>query len=96
MKEIEAFQCFGDFTPGSQTSIISERLDNLGRMHDHPVRLANITTERVINNFLEQGPKRLWSNPKSSVVKSNGGNNIPYSIFTKLIKRLCRQKYETF
>ena len=63
----------------------SERLDNLGRMHGHPVRLANITTERVINIFLEQGPRRLRFNPKSSAVNFNLGNNIPYSIFYSII-----------
>ena len=44
-----------------------------------------MTTERVINIFLEQGPRRLWFNPKSSAVNSNGGNNIPYSIFYSII-----------
>ena len=68
-----------------RTYMTSERLDNLGWMHGHPVRLANITTERVINIFLEQGPRRLRFNPKSSAVNSNGGNNIPYSIFYSII-----------
>ena len=44
-----------------------------------------MTTKRVINIFLEQGPRRLWFNPKSSAVNSNGGNNIPYSIFYSII-----------
>ena len=39
----------------------------------------------MINIFLEQGPRRLRFNPKSSAVNSNGGNNIPYSIFYSII-----------
>ena len=49
------------------------------------LKLLCITTERVINIFLEQGPRWLRFNPKSSAVNSNGGNNIPYSIFYSII-----------
>ena len=49
------------------------------------LKLLCITTERVINIFLEQGPRRLRFNPKSSAVNFNWGNNIPYSIFYSII-----------
>ena len=49
------------------------------------LKLLCMTTERVINIFLEQGPRRLRFNPKSSAVNFNWGDNIPYSIFYSII-----------
>ena len=63
-----------------RASMKADRLDDLGRMHGHPIRLANITNDRIIDIFVGRGPRRLqFTNPYRS--KPTGGNNISYIFF---------------
>ena len=71
---------------GLRTSMNTDRLDNLGRMHGHPLRLAEISNDRVMDIFVGRGPRRLQLVvPNSSRFKPNGGNNIPYFFFYSFI-----------
>ena len=56
---------------------MSNNYDNLGRMHGHPLRLAEISNDRVIDIFVGRGPNFRF--------KTNGGNNIPFFIFYCII-----------
>jgi len=50
-----------------------ERLCNLARMAMHPVRLAKLSTESIINMYIDSNPRRL----KLQRILS-GGNNCSF------------------
>ena len=56
-----------------RTTMTEERLCNLARMAMHPVRLAKLSTESIINMYIDSNPRRL----KLQRILS-GGNNCSF------------------